>query len=292
VPLWQGRVVAGADAGEAGRVGSVTLAAASAPSVPVATFRVDALCVGMGFLPQAELPRLLGCEMRPDPASGDLLPVTGPDGRSSRPDVYIAGEAAGIGGARQALAEGELAASAILAREGLPARGGARGRQRRQQRFAAMTARLYPSASVLTARLGQALPDEVNVCRCEAVAVGQVRAAAAGTASGAAPDTGGAASMPADLAVVRGLTRAGMGPCQGRECSATVTALCGGMPGPEGPGMARMPVRPVPLAAVASLASVMPALPASAGTAADPGSATGAGQARSGTADVPGRVKP
>lgn len=289
VPLWQGRVVARADAGETGRVGSVALAATADPAVPVATFPVDALCVGMGFRPQAELPRLLGCEMRPDPASGDLLPVTGPGGRSSRPDVYIAGEAAGIGGAGQALAEGELVASAILAREGRPARGGGRGRQRRQQHFAAMTARLYPPASGLTARLGQALPDAVNVCRCEAVTAGQVRAAAAGTASAAAPDAG-AAPMPADLAVVRGLTRAGMGPCQGRECSATVAALCGA--GPAAPAMARMPVRPVPLAAVATLAALMPALPAESGTAAGPGSPAGAAPVASGTADMPGRVTP
>lgn len=283
VPLWQGRVVARADADKTGRVGSVTLAATTDPAVPVATFGVDALCVGMGFRPQAELPRLLGCEVRADPASGDLLPVTGPDGRSSRPDVYVAGEAAGIGGVRQALAEGELAASAILAREGLLTRRGGSGWQRRRhQRFAALTARLYPHASALTTRLGRALPDAVNICRCEAVTAGQVRTAAAGAASAAATDAGGGTPMPADLAVVRGLTRAGMGPCQGRECSATVAALCDASP--AAPGMTRMPVRPVPLAAVASLEALMSALPASTGTTAGSGIAADTAPTAPGTA--------
>jgi NADPH-dependent 2,4-dienoyl-CoA reductase/sulfur reductase-like enzyme len=254
VPLWQGRVVARADPDETGHhVGSVTLAAAVAPTVPLTRVPADALCVGAGFLPQTELAQLLGCAMRPDPGSGDLLPLTGAGGRSSRPDVFIAGEAAGIGGARQAVAEGEAVAAAILAGEGLPVagtRGRAAGRAdrrvRRQQRFAALTAQLYPRPGELTAALARALPDEVRVCRCEAVTAGQVRAAVA--AGGAGP--GGAA----DQGVVRGLSRAGMGPCQGRECAAMVRALCG--PGPAPSGLARMPIRPVPLPVAASLAGL------------------------------------
>lgn len=284
VPLWQGRVVARADADQTGRrVGSVTLAATTAPMGALARLAVDGLCVGAGFRPQTELPQLLGCAMRPDSLSGDLLPVTDLDGRSSRPDVYIAGEAAGIGGARQAAAEAEVAASAILAREGLRStRGRARARQRRQQRFADMTARLYPSGSGLTAGLGGLLPDEVRACRCEAVTVGQVRAVSS--------ETGNAED---GLAVVRGLTRAGMGPCQGRECAATVAALCGGSPAQ--PGMARMPVRPVPLAAVASLAAAMPSSYEPSGAAAAAKSIARSGNAAAGdeqSAASAGQVRP
>jgi NADPH-dependent 2,4-dienoyl-CoA reductase/sulfur reductase-like enzyme len=295
VPVWQARIVARADPDETGQhVGSVTLAAAHAPAVPLTRIHIDALCVGTGFRPQTELAQLLGCAMEPDPDSGDLLPVISAGGRSSRPDVFIAGEAGGIGGARQAAAEGEAAAAAILATEGLPPAGirprggpGTGRRVRRQRRFAALTGRLYPRPGELAAALAQALPDEVRVCRCEAVTAGQVRAAAA--AAGPAP--GGTA----DQGVVRGLSRAGMGPCQGRECAATVRALCGPGPAGTGPagtgsagtgsagtgsagtGLARMPVRPVSLLLAASLADLpdlaahgqgpaLPAPPAAPGT--------------------------
>jgi len=246
VPLWQDRVVARADASPAGdHVASVTLAATGTPATPVASYAVDALCVGIGFRPQSEIARLLGCSLSGDPWSGDLLPVTDPTGRAGQSDVYLAGEARGIGGAGRAAADGEVVAAAILDREGRP--GGDRraaARQRRYARFAGHNARLYPAAAELTRRLTAALPDDVHVCRCEAVTAGQVRAAAA---VAAAPQHGGA-----DLGAVRALTRAGMGPCQGRECQATVAALCGAVAEPA--GMARMPARPVPVADIAQLA--------------------------------------
>jgi NADPH-dependent 2,4-dienoyl-CoA reductase/sulfur reductase-like enzyme len=260
VPLWQGRVVARADPDETGQhVGSVSLAATTAPATPLASFRIDALCVGLGFRPQAELAQLLGCSMRPDPGSGDLLPVIGPDGRSSRPDVYVAGEAAAIGGAHLATAAGSAVAAAILAREGRPARAPRARRRRQQQRFAARIGRLYPPAGELAAGLARMLPDEVRVCRCEAVTAGQVRAAARITGAAGITDAG----------AVRGLSRAGMGPCQGRECSATVAALAG--TDPARAAMARMPVRPVPLTAVAALRAAPPAAQAGPGLQASPG---------------------
>lgn len=253
VPLWQGRVVARADADPAGQhVQSVTLASAETPTVPLARLDLDALCVGMGFRPQTELAQLLGCTMVTDPASGDLRPGAGPDGSSSRPDVYVAGEAAGIGGAHQAVAEGARVARAILTREGrLPAarrpviihRAIGR-RHQRQDRFAALCTRLYPSPRELATRLAQTLPGEVRVCRCEAVTADQIRAAAA-----ASPGRG----PGADAGAVRALTRAGMGPCQGRECAAAVGALCG--TGPVTAARPRMPVRPVPLTVIAALAT-------------------------------------
>lgn len=249
VPLWQGRVVLRADTGSAGgHVASVTLAATAAPAAPVATLAVDALCVGTGFRPQTELARLLGCPLTADPASGDLLPVTDARGRSARSDVYIAGEARGIGGSGRALADGAVVAGDILAREGR-GRAGRRAvaRQRRYTRFAGQNARLYPPTADLTRHLVAALPDDTRVCRCEAVTAGEIRRAV-GVVAASGPG-------PADLGAVRALTRAGMGPCQGRECQAAVAALCGAAR--ERAGMARMPVRPVPVADVAALAGVL-----------------------------------
>ena len=253
VPVWQDRVVLRADPDASGaHVGSVTLAATGAPATAVATIEVDALCVGLGFRPQSEIPRLLGCELAADPRSGDLLPVTDASGRTGRPNVYIAGETRGVGGAGRAMADGELVAGAILAREGRGAAPrGAAARQRRHARFAERSGRLYPAAATLTSGLVAGLPDEVRVCRCEAVTAGEIRRAAA------ASRQGGRTAQAADLGAVRALTRAGMGPCQGRECQSTVAALCGARQEP--PGMARMPARPVPVAEIAALAAATPA---------------------------------
>ena len=253
VPVWQDRVVARADADETGqRVGSVTLAATSEPGRPLVTLGVDTLCVGLGFRPQSELSRLLGCAVRPDPGSGEMVPFADAAGRSGQPDLYLAGEAAGIGGARRAMADGEVVAAAILAREGAAGSPGnpkalAR-RQARRQRFADALTTIYPADGELARGLAVRLPDEARVCRCEVVTAGQIRAAAAAVGS------------PADPGAVRALTRAGMGPCQGRECLATVAALCQAPDKAAADGrvaeshaITRMPVRPVPLAAVAAL---------------------------------------
>jgi NADPH-dependent 2,4-dienoyl-CoA reductase/sulfur reductase-like enzyme len=242
VPIWQDHVVLRAEADSAGRhVGRVTLARTGAPTIATTEVRVDALCVGIGFRPQLELVRLLGCRIRADARSGDLFPVTDEYGRSSRPDVFVAGETAGIGGAGLAMAEGEIAAAKILADLGHAAgkarpsaAGKARRRRARGRRFAALTAQLYPGADELTRSMLAGLPDEVHVCRCEAVSAGAVRAAAAVAGQ--------------DPSAVKGTTRIGMGPCQGRECSASLRALIGAEP--DASATPQMPIRPVLLSSL------------------------------------------
>ncbi|MEU5884383.1 NAD(P)/FAD-dependent oxidoreductase [Spirillospora sp. NPDC047279] len=267
VPLWQDRVVVRADG--AGRVSSVTLAAGADPAVPLRTLDVDALCVGYGFRPQADLARLLGCAVRTDPVSGDAVPVTDRYGLSSRPDVYIAGEAAGIGGVHLAETRGLTAAAHILARRDR-ASGPARrevlhlaARRRRLASFTALSESLYPAPGDLADLLAPALPGDTTVCRCEAVTAADVRATAR-LASG-------------DLNATKARTRAGMGPCQGRFCGFAVAALarhatgavppgaaggtasdeareCGAHPPTGGPVFpSRQPIRPVPVESLLAL---------------------------------------
>ncbi|WP_214106082.1 NAD(P)/FAD-dependent oxidoreductase [Acrocarpospora catenulata] len=244
VPIWQGTVVLRADGGD--RVSAVTLAATARPAVPVRTVEVDALCVGYGFRPQTDLVRLLGCAVRADAATGDAVPVTDPAGRTSREDVHVAGEAAGIGGVHLATARGRAAADDILARlTGRPAPRPAR-RIRRLARFAALTEALYPSPADLLATLLPALPEHTMACRCEAVTAGEVRAVAAGPAAG-------------DLNATKAWTRAGMGPCQGRACGFAVAGLvreAAPAPAAATPVFpARTPVRPVEIATLLDLAA-------------------------------------
>jgi D-hydroxyproline dehydrogenase subunit alpha len=194
---------------------------------------VDALCVAYGFSPSTELLRLLGVECKRDRVSGDPVPVIDDFGRTSRPGVYVAGEAAGIGGIDAALNGGRLAGIAMAADLGLvPASGKARvggllQKQTRLRNFALLTARLY----AFDTDYGS-VADSTIVCRCECVTAGSVRHTAVNTWS--------------DLQAVKGLTRAGMGPCQGRECGATVARLVADVTGSEIETFpARMPIKPI-----------------------------------------------
>lgn len=192
----------------------------------------DALCVGFGFRPSTELPRLLGCRTEPDPTGTEQLPVVDADGATSVDGLYVAGDCAGIAGVHAAGVRGELAAHAILGRlapERAHVRVAAlRRRARALDRFAALADRLYPLPPLAD------IPDATQVCRCEGVTAGEIREAV---------DTGWN-----DLHGAKAATRAGMGPCQGRECGHIVAALAG-----RGEGMpecfaARMPIRPLPMA--------------------------------------------
>jgi D-hydroxyproline dehydrogenase subunit alpha len=195
---------------------------------------VDALCVGFGFRPSTELARLLGCLTRPEPATGEEVTAVDEDGATSSDGVYAVGECAGIAGVHAALVRGELAARAILRRLGREAPGtgagglaAARRRGRALDRFAALSERLYP----VPADLATSLADETTVCRCEGVTAGEIRRAAGQGWN--------------DIHGTKGATRAGMGPCQGRECGHLVAALAA----PEGPlaFTARIPLKPVPV---------------------------------------------
>ncbi|WP_051415611.1 FAD/NAD(P)-binding oxidoreductase [Nocardiopsis sp. CNT312] len=241
VRLHQDTVVAEASGRE--RVREVTLVRRSDPRRVVGRHGADVLCVGYGFRPQSDLAQLLGCDMGRDPATGDPVPLLGAAGRSSVPWVHVVGEAAGVAGAPTALLRGRAAAFDILA-----ARGRTVGRRSRRAvtarlaslaRFNGLTSRLYPDPARLTAELAAGLPGDTLVCRCEGVTADTLRSAAC---------LPGGSDVPA----LKGSTRAGMGPCQSRECGPALDALRGRGTG-AGAVPARVPLRPVPLSTVLHL---------------------------------------
>ncbi len=69
---------------------------------------VDLVGLGWGFTPSLELVLAASAETRLD-VDGSLVARVDDRQRSSRPGVYVAGEATGVGGARLAVLEGELA---------------------------------------------------------------------------------------------------------------------------------------------------------------------------------------
>jgi thioredoxin reductase/bacterioferritin-associated ferredoxin len=227
-PVVWGHVIVRADGGD--RVRRATIAAAGPDWAPISgterTFAVDAVCTAYGFLPATELARALGCELREDAVAHDEAM------RTSVPAVFVAGEAAGIGGAELARIEGALAGHGAAAAAGraVPV-AEARALRRRRARVAGF-ARVLDD--LFAARPGVlALADaKTPLCRCEDVTAGAIDAA---VASGA--DT---------LAALKIATRCGQGPCQGRVCERLVAARL-----PAGPEAERFtvraPLRPIEL---------------------------------------------
>jgi NADPH-dependent 2,4-dienoyl-CoA reductase/sulfur reductase-like enzyme len=242
VPVLHGHVVLRAE-GE-GAVSRVTLArlGPDGRAVPDSDreFEADALCVGYGFHPSAELARALGCAQRWDPLRRMLVTERDEDCRSSVPEVFVAGDGGGLGGARVAEAQGRLAGWAAAADCGFPPDPRAVSETRedlsRHLRFQAALWRLYraPDPSWHLAS------DDTLLCRCEEVPKGAVAAAA-----GAEADSGAA----------KRATRCGMGRCQGRYCApllAAAAAEAAGQPLDEDFFFApRAPAKPVALSAIA-----------------------------------------
>jgi NADPH-dependent 2,4-dienoyl-CoA reductase/sulfur reductase-like enzyme len=205
--------------------------------------RADALCIGYGFFPSVELPRLAGCELGYDENAGGPIVVRDPWMRTTVPGVFAAGDGAGVAGSHVAIAEGRIAALAMaldlgaLSVEQVDARARPiRSAMRRKLAFAAALRGLHaigPGAYELAS-------DETVVCRCEEVTRAQLDRAIE--------------SSP-DINVVKGLTRAGMGLCQGRNCQRQVAAMIArrhDRPLPSVPfATPRFPVRPVPIGALA-----------------------------------------
>jgi D-hydroxyproline dehydrogenase subunit alpha len=206
---------------------------------------VDAVAVSHGLVPLLELPRALGCrddQLERYPAAAVAVDA---DQATSTPGVFACGELTGVGGAAKAELEGALAGASAarrlgrLGEAGFAARtAGAARRIGRARDFAALLGRLYPLADGWLARLR---PDTV-ICRCEDVTWEEL--------------TGALSAGPADLRAIKGLTRCGMGYCQGRTCGPVVQYAAARLTGRSlaalGDLHARPVVTPVPLSRLAA----------------------------------------
>jgi NADPH-dependent 2,4-dienoyl-CoA reductase/sulfur reductase-like enzyme len=203
----------------------------------------DTLCVGYGFVPSVELLRLAGCEFRYEEDLGGPVVVVDEWLRTTAAGVSAAGDGAGIAGALVAVDEGRLAAlgaafdlDALTGAEAERQAKPLRARLARKAAFRRALRRLH----AIGPGVHELARDDTIVCRCEEVTRGEIDAAAADTA---------------DLNVVKSLTRAGMGLCQGKSCqrqvAATIAARHGIPIAAVPPATPRFPVRPVPMGAIA-----------------------------------------
>ena len=69
----------------------------------------DVICLAVGLTPTNEMLWQAGCEMRYIPQLCGHVPLRGPKLRTSHPDIWIAGDAAGIEEASSAMVEGRIA---------------------------------------------------------------------------------------------------------------------------------------------------------------------------------------
>jgi thioredoxin reductase len=246
LPIRFGRMVVRAEGVEAvERV--VTMECDAAGKVIAGSEQVescDTLCVGYGFIPQVQLTRLLGCEHRYDPLRGGWVPKFGGDMQTSVAGVYVAGEVAGIGGAYAALAEGWIAGLSAARELGHKVRETALLSAQRERMARRRFGDLVNTVFAVKPGVFDQIADDTLVCRCEEVSAGEIRAAA--SAWGAA------------ASAVKGITRCGMGYCQGRICGSLLeelTARATGVTREDVGGLSvRPPLKPVRVGELADAA--------------------------------------
>ena len=200
---------------------------------------VDAVCMGYGFLPSSELARQLGCKSYVS-AQGQLAVERSETGRTSIPNIYVVGEAGGIGGAQIALRQGQLAACELLQSLGRQAPLSVtkiQGQLRRQQAFQNALWSLFASP-----RIGLRLADpETFICRCEEIKLTTLQALIEDGVT--------------HLGTLKRLTRAGMGRCQGRYCATLMAELIrthsSRAPKIEDYFASQLPLKPIPLTVLA-----------------------------------------
>lgn len=203
-----------------------------------------------GVVPNTQVTRSLALAHDWDAAQRAFRPVRDGWGRTSLSTVFVAGDGAGIGGAGVAALSGRLAALAIAHDLGRICAGDRdlAARPLRVRRALDLAARPFLDRAFPPFRGALAPDDATIICRCEEVTAGDIRRhAALGTLG---PNQ------------AKAFSRAGMGPCQGRFCAASVAeilaALQGTSPGRIGTHRVRAPLKPVTLAEIAALADDLP----------------------------------
>ncbi|NPV85112.1 MAG: FAD-dependent oxidoreductase [Anaerolineae bacterium] len=176
--------------------------------------QVDTVILGYGLVPNNRLSRMVECEHEYVAVKGGWVPIRDETLQTTCPNVYVVGDAAGVGGAELAHVEGKIAGLAVASRCG-------RGKQSdfqwryaklrpellRQRRYAKALGELFtPQPGALSL-----FRENMTVCRCEEVSYRDILDAI----------QLGARSVNE----VKMITRAGMGNCQGRMCEGLIAQI-------------------------------------------------------------------
>jgi len=206
----------------------------------------DLLLIHFGVIPHTHLSRAAGCQHYWDHNQQCLRPQLDEWGTSSHPHIFIAGDNAGIGGARTAEHAGRLAAYQILyqnqdislSQRNLEARND-RKWMRSDLHIRPFLEKLFRHPWPLLSRPD----DDTIICRCEEITAGDIRKEI---------ERGLDHSNQ-----VKFISRCGMGPCQGRQCALPVAHIIAEQNGSKMHSDAfynvRPPVTPLTLGQLASL---------------------------------------
>ena len=239
-----GRVVRGVDnlgAFGEGRVEGVRYRADGRTTV----LACRSLLLHQGDVPNVNFANAIGCEQRWDDAQACFVPTVDAWGASSVPGVTLAGDGAGIAGARAAEAHGAIAALNAACALGRidAARRDADGAAAQAERARWLRGRRFLDVMYRPAPQFRIPVGDTLVCRCEEVTARQVIESVELGCTG-----------PNQL---KSFLRCGMGPCQGRFCGLTVTELIAeqrqSTPAEVGYYRLRFPIKPVTLGELASL---------------------------------------
>ncbi len=261
VPVLTGTMVSRAS-GDANGVGNVTLRTLN-DSDPEHFVSCDTVVLAVGTAPVVELLDVAGAEIGFVGSRGGHVPMTDRDGRTSIPGLFAAGDCAGVSAGKTsdpeiAAEEGRRAAAAACADL---AQGSPSPRQTVIREGAATDDIEATQSAWVEAAMAVADPD-THVCQCEEVSLPDllgVRPPRYLPRAQAPMLARNLTSLAHDGLVhqdqIKRLTRAGMGPCQGRRCREQVSAVLaratgtplGKLPLPS----YRAPVRPLPLSAFA-----------------------------------------
>jgi thioredoxin reductase len=268
VRFYPGHVIAQA-LGSRDELEGVRLAALDADLKPITGGEVelacDTVCLAIGLVPQVELLQILGCRLQFRSERGGFVPEVDAEQRTSLPEVFAAGDVTGVDeravlASDRARAEGRRAGLAAAA--SLGAIGPDRARTLLDE---ARVPGIEPGSRVhdywrqwLRATLAAGGGWDILACQCEEVSRGELVGVQPPRYLGPASAPMRARSLgslsqdgPLNPDQVKRLTRAGMGPCQGRRCREQVALLlaeAGDVPVDTIPlASYRPPVRPLPL---------------------------------------------
>ena len=196
------------------------------------------LLLHQGVVPNAQIARSLRLDHDWDDMQRAWRPRADSWGETALPGIFVAGDGAGIVGAKASAIQGRLAA--LRAADAQPGEAAPLRRAlARELAIRPFLDRLYRPADEFLQPA-----DDTLVCRCEEVTAGEIRAAVRNGCLG--PNQ------------AKAFSRAGMGPCQGRLCGLTVSEVIaqarGVSPAQAGYYRIRPPIKPVTLGEMAALA--------------------------------------
>ncbi|HEY1562931.1 MAG TPA: FAD-dependent oxidoreductase [Caulobacteraceae bacterium] len=221
----------------------------------------DTIVEAISLTPAIELLDVLGVDLAMQPTLGGYAPVSADGVSTSLSQVFVAGDAAGAPGGAPLAREDAALSGLLAARAALPSLGRGVHEPAAPQTAAGPDAVAYQAAWL--AAFNEANAAGTIVCQCEAVSreallavrppayLGPPSRAQSGRDLARLLDDG-----PPNPDQIKRLTRAGMGPCQGRRCreqiALTLTAASN-LPPQRAPLTSyRAPVRPLPLKVLAA----------------------------------------